>query len=196
MIEQDIHEELRNRFMGEIETEIVGMQCRKARIYPGEQVNLERGSKHTDDIWVENGLFEPVGHLPPKMASWLAPLIDSGQIYLEGYVPQASHETEEEASSCPVVLTVFQGERFRHLLEKTEPKNELESLHQTVLQAYENAQSCRNPESILGLVRGLRPLKKQELLPETRLLLVLLLRLAHEVRMSQEMRTAVESPVS
>ena len=62
MIEQDIQEELRNRFMGEIETEIVEMQHCKARIYPGEQVNLERKSEHTDDIWVENGLFEPVGY--------------------------------------------------------------------------------------------------------------------------------------
>ena len=40
--------------------------------------------------------------------------------------------------------------------------------------------SYRNPELILGLAKGLRPLEKQELLPETRLLLALLPRVAHE----------------
>ena len=82
---------MRNPFLGEIETEIVGMQYHKAKILPGEQVNLERESKNAHDrraIRVENGHFEPVGYLPRKMASWLAPLIDSGQIHLDGYVPQ------------------------------------------------------------------------------------------------------------
>ena len=76
--------------------------------------------------------------------------------------------------------------------EKSEPQTELETLHQTVLQAYQNAQGYRNPELILGLAKGLQPLEKQELLPETRLLLALLPRMAHELRMSQGMRTTVK----
>ena len=64
--------------------------------------------------------------------------------------------------------------------KRPNPRNELEALHQTVLQAYQNAQGYRNPELILGLAKGLRPLEKQELLPETRLLLALLPRMAHE----------------
>ena len=107
------------------------------------------------------------------MASWLAPLIDQGKIHLDGYVPQSSTGTEE-TSRCPVNLMVFQCEKGRRLLEKAEPTNELEALHQTVLQAYQNAQGYRNPELILGLAKGLQPLEKQELLPETRLLLALL----------------------
>ncbi len=81
MIEQELKEDVRNPFLGEIETEIVGMQYRKAKIDPGEQVNLEREAKDTHDrraIRVENGHDEPVGYLPKNMASWLAPLIDSG----------------------------------------------------------------------------------------------------------------------
>ena len=175
-------------FLGEIETEIVGTQFHKAN--PSEQVNLERESKNAHDrraIRVENGHFEPLGYLPKKMASWLAPLIDGGQIHLDGYVPQVA---TEEPSSRPVVLMIFQGEK--NLLERTEPKNELEVLHQTVLQAYQNAQGYRNPELILGLAKGLRPLEKQELLPETRLLLALLPRIAQEVRASHGMRTTVK----
>jgi hypothetical protein len=87
---------------------------------------------------------------------------------------------------------VFQCEKGHRILEKTDPHNELDALHQTVLQAYQNAQSYRNPELILGLAKGLHPLEKQELLPETRLLLALLPRMAHELRMSQTMQTTAK----
>ena len=191
MIEE---EQVRNPFLGEIESEIVGMQNHKAKVLPSEQINLEREAKNTHDwraIRVENGQFEPVGYLPKTMASWLAPLIDEGKIHLDGYVPQVSGESEEDAARCPVNLMVFQCEQGRRLLEKTEPRDEREALHQTVLQAYQNAQSYHTPELILGLAKGLQPLEKQELLPETRLLLALLPRMAHELRMSQGMRTTV-----
>jgi hypothetical protein len=87
---------------------------------------------------------------------------------------------------------VFQCEKGHRILEKADPHNELDALHQTVLQAYQNAQGYRNPELILGLAKGLHPLEKQELLPETRLLLALLPRIAHELRMSQTMRTTAK----
>ena len=193
MIEQELHEEVRDPFLGEIETEIVGMQQYNSKIDSGERINLEREAKNAHDrraICVENGHFEPVGYLPKSMASWLAPLIDQAKIHLDGYVPQTA--TQEEVSRCPVNLMVFQCEEGRRLLEKVEPKNELEALHQTVLQAYQNAQAYRDPELVLGLAKGLKPLEKNELLPETRLLLALLPRMAHEVRMSQGMRTSVK----
>src|SRR5664279_2753392 len=91
----------RNAFLGEIETEIVGMQHYKARMCPGEQVNLERESDDRRAIRVENGRFDSVGYLPRKMASWLATLIDEGQIHLDGYVPQGS---AEDPNRCPVNL--------------------------------------------------------------------------------------------
>jgi len=187
-------EEVRS-LLGEIESEIVGMQYHKARIHPGERVNLERESKNTQDrraIRVENGHFEPVGYLPRKTASWLAPLIDGGKIHLDGYVPKIFEKTDAMPGRHPLVLMVFQSEKGNHLLEQAEPHNQLEALHQTVLQAYQNAQRYHDPELILGLAQGLHPLEKQELLPETRLLLALLPRMAHEVRVSQGMRAAVK----
>jgi hypothetical protein len=93
MPEQDSQQIVRNEFLGEIKAEIVGMRHHKAKLHPGEQVNLERTSEHVHDrraIGVENGHCEPVGYLPRKVASWLAPLIGSEQIHLDGYVPQAS----------------------------------------------------------------------------------------------------------
>ena len=186
MIEQ---ERVRNHFLGEIETEIVGRQYHKAKVFPGEQVNLERQAKNARDrraILVENGRFDPLGYLPRSMASWLAPLIDQGKIHLDGYVPQNFTEVQER---CPINLMVFQCEEGRRLFEKAEPANELEALHQTVLHAYQDAQHYRKPELILGLAKGLQPLEKQDLLPETRLLLALLPRLAHEAHASQGMGT-------
>ncbi len=195
MIDQELKEDVRNPFLGEIETEIVGMQYHKAKVDPGEQINLERDAKNTRErcaIRVENGQFEPVGYLPKDMASWLAPLIDQRKIHLDGYVPKGFKDTGEETPRCPANLMVFQSEKGRRLLEKAEPQTEFEALHQTVLQAYQNAQEYRKPELILGLAKGLQPLEKQELLPETRLLLALLPRMAHELCMSQGMRTTVK----
>jgi hypothetical protein len=178
--------------LGEIESEIVGMQYHKATLSPGEQVNLERekNAHNRQAVRVENGHFEPVGYLPRKTASWLAPLIDAGQIHVDGYVPQDFADADEESNRWPVVLMVFQCDKG--LLDKTEPHTEREVLHQTVLQAYQNAQHYHDPELILGLAKGLQPLEKQDLLPKTRLLLALLPRMAHEVRMSQGMRAAVK----
>jgi hypothetical protein len=186
MSDQETQEEVRDSFLGEIETEIVGMQYHQNKILPGDQINLEREPNSPDDsraIRVENGYHEPVGYLSPKMASWLVPLVDSRRIYLDGYVPKITVESGE--GRCPAVLMVFQRENGYHMLKKTEPQSELEALHQTILQAYQNAQGYRNSELILRLAKGLRPVEKRELLPETRLLLALLPRMAHELRVEE-----------
>ena len=185
MIEQELKEQVRNPFLGEIETEIVGMQYHKAKINPGEQINLEREAKNANDrraIRVENGHVR-AGRLSAQNDGFVAGSANrrgenpSGRLCAPGF-----RACEEEASRCPVNLMVFQCEKGHRLLEKTEPQNELEALHQTVLQAYQNAQAYRNPELILGLAKGLKPLEKHDLLPETRLLLALLPRMAHELR--------------
>ena len=83
---------LAEQFPGEIDTEIVGGQYYDAAIQAGERVNLEREPENEHDnqaIRVENGRFEPVGHLPRAMAAWLAKLMDSGKLRLDGYVPAA-----------------------------------------------------------------------------------------------------------
>jgi hypothetical protein len=172
----------RNAFLGEIETEIVGMQHHKARMCPGEQVNLERKSDDRHAIRVENGRFDAVGYLPQAMASWLAPLIDNEQIHLDGYVQLGS---DGESNRCPVNLMVFQCEKGRRFFKRTDPRNELEALHQVILQAYQDAQGYSDPESIQGLIKELRPLEKQRLLPESLLLLALLPKMAYELRMAQ-----------
>ena len=87
---------------------------------------------------------------------------------------------------------VFQCEKGRQFSQKVEPGNELETRHQTVLQAYKEAQGYSDPEMIVGLAKELRPLERQELLPESRLLLALLPKMAHGLRMAQ--RFCARSP--
>ena len=178
-LEAEVREQ--NAFLGEIETKIVGMQQHKARVFPGEQINLERESENA--IRVENGRFDAVGYLSQEMASWLAPLIDNEQIHLDGYVPLGS---DEDSHRCPVNLMVFQCEKGRRFLERTEPRSELEARHQTVLHAYQNAQGYSDPELIVALGNELRPLEEQGLLPESRLLLALLPKMAYELRIAKE----------
>ena len=72
MFEQELKQEVRHPFLGEVETEIVGMQYFKAKIDPGEQINLERESKNAHDrraIRVENGQAEPVGSIASESAT-------------------------------------------------------------------------------------------------------------------------------
>ena len=106
MTEPDIDEDFRNPFLGEIETEMVGMRLHKAGVQPGERINVERECSNLNDyhaIRVENGRFQPVGYLPRKMASWLAPLLDSGQIFLDGYVPQMFAEMTQWPNGFPSI---------------------------------------------------------------------------------------------
>ena len=75
------------RFLGSIETQIVGMQYHEATVRPGEKIYLEREPENPYDpntILVKNASFQPVGYLPREMAVWLAPLLDAGEIWVEG----------------------------------------------------------------------------------------------------------------
>ena len=188
------NEESETRSLARSKLKSWGCGSHKAKVLPGEQISLERESKNAQDrraIRVENGHDEPVGYLPKH--GFVARSVDRpGENPFGWLCSPGFRDTGDQTSRCPLNLMVFQGEKGLSLLERIEPHNELEALHQTVLQAYQNAQGYRNPELILGLAKGLQPLEKQELLPESRLLLALLPRMAHELSMSQGMRTTVK----
>ena len=178
--------------LGEIDAQIVGMQYYKAEVKPGEQVNLEREPDNTYDQWavrVENGRFEGVGHLPRRVVAWLSPLLDAGKCRVEGSVPKQARRRE---NTCPIALHVFVCEKGRHLLEETDVTGKLEALHEVVRRAYEDAQSYSDADLIIGLADGLWPIRKQELLPETRLLLALMPAMARKVRAAQAVQATAD----
>lgn len=191
---EDCQESVHDQFLGEIESQIVGLQ-QHAQVLPGEHVGLERepeNSKYRHAIRVENSRFETVGYLPEKLTVWLSPLFDGGKIRLDGYIPEvASRPRRKSQDKCPVRLMVFLSEEAGALLEKKSPQTDLEALHEVVHQAYENTQHYGDPATVRGLAKRLRALERQELLPETRLLLALLPAMAREVHASNGMQAII-----
>ena len=119
------------QLLGEIETRIAGMQYYEAAVQPGQQVNLEREPENPHDpcsIRVENGRFQPVGHLPRRIARWMAPPVDAGQIRLEGYVPQGAKPIAKYRGSLPVTLSVFVSENGKRLIAGRDIQTKLDAL--------------------------------------------------------------------
>jgi len=174
------------QLLGEIETRIAGVQYYENTATPGEQMNLEREPGNPHDahaIRVENGHFEPVGNIPRRMCSWLTPLVDSGKVRVDGCVPEHAPGSEDrEPSTSPLTLSIFLCKKGKGLLAKREVHTKLDALHDVVRRTYEEVQSYTNADLVLELTEGLRPLARQELLPETRLLLALMPGVAREVR--------------
>jgi hypothetical protein len=86
---------------------------------------------------------------------------------------------------------VFQSATNTLLSKIRSPQTDLEALHEVVRRAYEDAQHYGDPDMVRGLAKRLKALERQELLPETRLLLALLPATAREVHASNGMRTIV-----
>ena len=174
------------QLLGEIETRIVGMQHHEAEVAPDEQINLNREPDNPHDrrtIRVENAQSEPVGYLPARVASWLAPLIDSEKVRLDGYVTQSGRIRRQ--STLPVTLTVFLTAKGKRLLEPRKVHAREDALHELLLRTYRDVQGYSNAELILEVYQALHPLARQDLLPETQLLLAMLPSIAREVRTNQ-----------
>ncbi len=186
----------RERLLGEIETEIVSMQYYDAAVEVGEEIHLERdaGNSHEPSaIRVENRFCEPVGYLPRAISCWLAPLIDEGKIRVDGGVPELTRPPGQiEPGTRPVKLTIFLYAKGNAILLPRAVRNRLDGLHELVRQVYEQVQGYADPALILDLSKGLAPLGRQELYPETRLLLALLPAIAREVRAAEAVRKMVE----
>lgn len=179
------------QLLGEIETWIAGMQYYDATVGAGEQVNLEREPDNRHDpcsIRVENGRCQPVGQMPREIVAWLAPLIDSDQVHIEGYVPHSAAPSSQHRGSLPLALAIFLSPSRTQLLAQRKVRNKLDALHEVVRRSYEDAVSYVDTKLIDGLVEGLRPLARQQLLPESRMLLAILPEMAREKQVAQSIR--------
>ena len=158
MVKQPPLQNSEEQILGEIETKIVGMQYHDADVEPGEAVNLEREPENSHDehsVRVENGRFQTVGHLPRKLVSWLAPLLDSGKVRVDGCVPESAEENQKHSPTTrPLCLAVFLCKKGKTLLEKTQIHGKLDALHEVVRRAYEDIQDYSDAELILELADG------------------------------------------
>ncbi|KAI0779816.1 SNF2 family N-terminal domain-containing protein [Fomes fomentarius] len=92
-VEDIPEEESRDEVYVWLRTSIVGVQYYKGLVGSGEEVMLEREPQNQYDrnaIRVKNISGSQVGHVPRNAAAKLAPLIDSGQITVEGVMHEGN----------------------------------------------------------------------------------------------------------
>jgi hypothetical protein len=175
--------------LGEILSHITRIKHHPPAVAAGEAISLEREPTNFHDphaIRVKNFSESAIGYLPRSVARWLAPLLDSHKVRIEGYLPSRrgiSHGVK--APSKPVVLSVFIAGQAEHFLKKEELRTKEDVLHQVIYQAYRQAHEFTDPKLIEVLAESLKPLAKQKMHPETHLLMALLPGIAKESHVAQ-----------
>ena len=183
-----------DQLLGEIVLQVAGSQYYEAEVRPGEKVFLEREPENSHDrqaIRVDNGRGEPIGHLPRRASRWLASLIDTGKIRLEGCVARSAAEDREE-NHVPLRLSVSLTGVGQEILAQWAPRSKEDALHELIRRMFLDAQNYPGGRLVLELSQALHPLTHQGLLPETELLLALLPSVAREVEAAQAISVAAE----
>jgi len=188
------------KFLGEVFAEIAGKQYYEAEVHPGEKVQLERepDNRHDENaIRVENRKFLQAGYVPRRISSWLAPLIDSGEVWVEAHVAESSRPGKAEKPY--ILLELYLHRKGRHILQReTDPENVVEGLHQAVLATWCEIDNWTDGDIVSVLADRLRAFSKEDLLPETRMLLDLfkyrawVLRRRVEEEVIEEVRNTLE----
>jgi ARG and Rhodanese-Phosphatase-superfamily-associated Protein domain/HIRAN domain len=162
------------RFLGEVESVIAGAQYHEARAKPGEDVYLEREPDNTHDgnaVRVENCDSENVGYLPRRVAVWLAPLIDTGRVVADAYVPDVLHRPNGMPALNLKLYLSPKGAGF--MAPQDMPATLQQAVHEVILNAYTRCAGWGDPSVVTGLAGRLEALSKHDILPETKLLLSL-----------------------
>jgi len=171
------------QFLGEINTQMVGLQYHGASLEPGQRADLVRQPDNPHDpqaVLVEDDHLRVVGYLPRQVSHWLAPLIDAGKLRVEAYVP-AGATRDEPATKMPLVVMVFLTPKGESLLQAGARATAQDLMHTLALRAYLDARAQADPALIQEVFQGLEPLLQQELLPESKLLLSLIPGMAKEL---------------
>ena len=183
----------REQFLGELESELACREYYHAEIRPGQYVHLQREPENPFDpnaIRVDKGRFQPVGYVSPSTATWLTPLLDGGKIRVEGYIAARCRPAETaDTTKLPLVLMVFLQASGRGILDTKKRRGESDANHRLALEAFRKAQTFDNAELLRDYVESLEPLRRQDLLPQTRLLLALIPSMVSELRAAKGMQT-------
>ena len=180
-----------SKYLGSVFTEIAGMQYYEAGVSPGDHVQLEREPDNEHDrnaIRIENKHFHQAGHVPRRISVWLAPLIDAGEVWIEGRVAESSKP--EQPDRAFILIELHLRKKGRHMLERDpDPKDLLEALHQSVLAIWNEIDRWTDGDRVSELATRLKALEADDLLPKTRMLLALFKHRAWELRRRAGERT-------
>jgi hypothetical protein len=197
MTDSDLAFESKNHLLGEILTSISSPKRYSSSIVLSKAVILEREPANLRDQWaiqVKNTQGNSLGYLSRLVTKWLAPLLDTEKVRIEGFIPARTGISRSlKPFSLPIVLSVFIAEQEDGVLNKKNIRTREDIVHQIVFQAYQQAHRFTDPKLIEYLAEGLKPLTRQKLHPETHLLMALLPGIANENRVAQALKRMVQS---
>lgn len=182
------HAQLRN-LIGEFGTEIEGIAPESATLLGSAILSLTRepaGRTNAPVIGVCLADGQKAGCLPRDIAYWLAPLLDSGVVAVEA-VP-SNQQAETEAGRFPIQIAVYAPRGVNKIFAPAGAQGRAQLVHSIVRQFYRKAQQETDPSALAEMAAAVEPLARQDLLPETRLLLELLRGLEREIRMVRAVR--------
>ncbi|MBU2501946.1 HIRAN domain-containing protein [bacterium] len=162
--------------IGPIFTQLAGGQFYDAHLDPGERIHLEREPDNPHDrnaIRVDDHAFRPAGHLPRRVADWLAPLIDAGKVQAEGSVNGVDRTKQPSRTYLKVDLNLHpKGEGIMKM--QADPVGSAAAMHQAVLQVWNLMKDWTDPDAARSVGLQLIGLSTVHLAPETRMLLALI----------------------
>ncbi len=162
--------------IGSIFTQLAGARFYNATLAYGERIHLEREPDNPHDshaIRVDDHAFHPAGHLPRRVADWLAPLIDAGKVQVEGAVNGVDRTRQPSRAYLKLDLHLHpKGEAI--LKMQADPVGSASAMHQAVLQVWNLMKEWTDPDAARSVGRQLIGLATDQRAPETRMLLNLI----------------------
>jgi hypothetical protein len=164
----------KERYLGTIKSQIVGIQYYDDGVKGGEKIFFEREPDNDHDknaIRVENLDFKKVGFLPKKSSSWLAPLIDQGKVMIDGLVKDSFYDNDY---SIPIEIKITLKSKGEDIFTKNKliPSVE-EAFHEAILYSYENIIDKCDSSVTSEFTEVLNRAVDRNILPKTKLLLEL-----------------------
>ena len=159
------------KYLGKLETKIVGINYYENDIRVGEKVRFSRNpaNKHDENaIEVKNQNLQTVGHLSREHAAFLAPLMDDKLIKLE-----ASPINIEEEWCIPLSLNIFLTKSGKKILSSSKQDDPAFVIHDQVC-AFFKASDTYSGATIARVAEMYERLVDKNTLPQTILLLNLL----------------------
>ena len=163
------------------------MQYTDGIVHAGDEVHLEREPDNQHDanaVRVKTMEFQNVGFIPREITYWLSPLIDKGEIFVEGWIPKhVKPQSIPRHRGCSLSLKIFLSAKGAHILQPNRaPSTVREALQETIRSVFEKLSEYTKPEVIRGLGKRLEKIAKKVISPETHLLLALFPSKAEEVK--------------
>lgn len=157
--------------LGAFYSRIVGVQYYENSYSVGEQLYFERNPYNEYDdnaIEIQNDKGV-IGHLKRTQTTWLASLLDKGEIYLKGTIAD-----EGDDWRVPIRVEVYLTTKGKHILKIYENKSPEQIIHNHILNIYNNADKY-SEDTLSGIRDYYRGMTKMDaILPETRLIFKLL----------------------